>query len=221
MRKIITTFLLCVMFLGCMAQDQESWYPQLPYQYTHDKLNSPKKVKGGAGIVQFMKAVDMYYYDEEDPEYAVVDKANGYYNFSQEGGGGLFIEAAYWNRSDGKKMLIVRYHVCDFGMGKHAGKLEKENAWFKLKTQKLDGDNFLIDEIGFMAYLYNAATQTLEPMQKPPFNGVPATSDCILINPPQKGKDIKVQLWSREKLDNDQITTHTLKFNGLTFDWVK
>lgn len=217
MRKIIATLLLGILAFGCMAQD-EPFYPNLPYNYTHDELNKPHKVSGGAGIVQFMKAIGLYYADDE-PENATVDKANGYYKFSQEGAGGISIEAAYWNRTDGKKMLIARYHVGDFGHGSHAAKLEKENEWFKLKVDDPASEDFMFDEIGFMAFLYNAATQTLEPMQKPPFNGVPKTSDIIYIYPPQKGKDIKVRLWNRETYG--QGNEHTLKFNGLTFDWAE
>ncbi len=222
MRKIITTLLLGILTLGCMAQedDEPSW-PSLPYGYTHDELNKPHKVTGGAGIVHFMEAIGMDYCDGDDPESenCIVDKANGYYKFSQEGGGGIHIEAAYWNRSDGKKMLIVNYHVGNFGHGDHAAKLQKENEWFKLKVDNTTKKDFMYDEIGCMAFLYNATTQKLEPMLKPPFNGVPKTDDFIYIYPPQKGKDIRVELWNRETYGEGN--EHTLKFNGLTFDWVE
>ncbi len=223
MRKIITTLLLGILTLGCMAQEDEPSWPSLPYSYTHDELCKPHKVTGGAGIVQFMKALDLYYFDEgykpEPDDWNIVDKANGYYRWSEEGGGYLGIEAAYWNRSDGKKMLIVSYHVGGFGYGNHAAKLQKENEWFKLKAEDPTKKEFLYDEIGCMAFLYNATTQTLEPMLKPPFNGVPKTDDFILIYPPRKGKDIKVSFWNRETYGEG--SEHTLKFNGLTFDWVK
>ena len=52
------------------------------------------------------------------------------------------------------------------------------------------------------------SASTLEPMQKPPFNNLPKTDGIYVINPPQRGKDIKVQVLSIE--DEDMSEEHTL-----------
>jgi len=199
--------------MGCMAQGG-----------TYSNYAGNHKVTGGVGIVQFVKAVldfeEVKEEDWDDPSSPpFFDKPNGYFHWSWEGAGGGGYTAAYWNRSDGKKMFIVGYYEHNYTDSKV---FDETTDWYKLRSYRPKGqEGYDYTEAGVLAFLYNPATQTLEQMQKPPFNKVPKTDDIMEFYPPQKGKDIKVTQYKMEENWWENQKEHTLKFNGLTFDWVE
>lgn len=182
------------------------------------------KVVGVANIENFMRAIPVIYSKEYGWGGEVeIDNKNGYFKSACEGDGVFRISGALWNRADGKKLVIVSYYATDFNT--HKGKRESYcidggNKFYCIFAQLLSPEeySFLDHEIGFAAYIYNPKTKMLEGLTEPPFNGWEASKVGRFLRLPQKGKDIEVQ----EGLvlsDDDVDTYHTLKWNGMTFDY--
>lgn len=195
------------------------------YPNMHYGLNRSFKVNGGVGIESFVEAIGLGGIDgwSNDP---VVDKANGFFNYSEEGDGSVNYYAVYWNRSDGKKLFMVSYRVIQNTNVYFDQEDQEDNfGWYKIKVIKDDNSpdpdypNKHIEEVGCIAYLYNPSNQKLEPMGTPPFNAVQKTDDLMFLELPRQGKDIKVIQYNINSPEN--ITTHTLKFNGLNFNYMK
>lgn len=192
--------------------------PIKEFNYFFEMHNKPLKVTGNADIEGFVKALfagDEYSYTPDE----AFDKANGYFSMSAAGGGYLDQFGAFWNRKDGKKMFLFSFDQGETGLYDKC--IERKNEWYQVavyEPREEDGEPGGYYESGILAYLYNPDTKTLEPMQQPPFNGVPKTDGYLSFALPQKGKDIVV---GEMDLSNYDRTEHTLKFNGLTFDWVE
>lgn len=192
---------------------------QRQYQYFFDQYNAPFKVTGGIGIEQFVSALNIEgeYGWSNDPTF---DKANGFFSYSEEGDGAFRLNASYWNRTDGKKMFILAFYVSEFA---YPGLVvtERTNNWSKVRLCHPDpesNDVCIVAESGILAYLYNADSQMLVPMTESPFNNMPDTNDIMSFNLPQKGKDIEINQYNINDFSNN--STHSLKFNGLTFDYI-
>jgi len=181
------------------------------FEYDFDWFYKPFKVNGAPGIKSFIKAIKFedHLGTLHDGEF---DEKNGFFSTTAAGDGFYQYSGAYWNRKDGKKMFIFSFdHSRDIDP-EYAVGIERENEWFKLSIRKgvFDGEEyFAYDEAGIVAYLYNPDSQMLEPMDKPPFNNVPKSDGVYTYELPRQGKDITVN------------KAYTLKFNGLTFDWVE
>lgn len=210
---------VCYNTLMCATEE-----PSYHYSVKYYDLNREFKVNGGVGIEQFVNALGLNgdYDWDTDPTW---DKANGYFEFSQEGAGGVHYYGAYWNRTDGKKMFIFSFNMLeDFDNEFMQNQFElpnniKTNEFFRVRTTKLDSDFQLVEQSGFVAYLYNPTSQKLEPMKTSPFANMPQTDDLFIYQLPQHGKDIKVMQYKIN--DRESASYHTLKFNGKTFDFVK
>lgn len=193
---------------------------QHQYQYFFDQYNMPFKVNGGIGIEQFISALNIegeYGWSNE----ATFDKANGYFSYSEEGDGAYRLNASYWNRTDGKKLFILAFYISEF-LYPNFSATERTNNWSKVRLCQPDPENndiHLVVESGFLAYIYDADSQMLVPMTESPFNNMPDTNYMMSFKLPQKGKNIEVELFNINDFENS--TTHTLKFNGLTFDYVE
>lgn len=214
MKTAILTLALGAMTLGAMAQvdnpdSPEFFYPNLDKNFT---------VKGQPNIKGFILATNLDNGEGWDEEEATIDLANGYFKFSMEGAGGVSYEAAYWNRTDGKKLFIVSYDIRDevFSVSQFT---PHSNKWAKMQYCKSAG---FYEDSGYMAYVYDASTKKLVRMTESPFNNMPATSDMVIYRLPQKGKDIKILQYDLDKdFNRENAATHTLKFNGMTFDYIK
>lgn len=177
------------------------------------RLGKTFNVKGGAGIEQFVEAVfetkkaDWY----ADP---IFDKANGYFEYMEEGSGMSHYWLSYWNRKDGKKLVIASYLNTDFGKKIKA----QSSVWGYRYTEPLEdtpGEGIIKDG-GFMAYLYDATKKQLVPLSAPPFNGWKEKMNAIhVLVLPRSGKDIRV----KEECADGEYIYHTLKWNGMTFDF--
>lgn len=184
------------------------------------KYDKPLTVKGGAGIEQFVEAIFGYKPNDwsTDAEY---DKRNGYFYYFEEGAGHVNYYVSYWNRKDGKKLVIMSYDEGDFGK-----RIKMQSSmWGCMSSFSYgDSDEVTTDEAinvdtGFRAFLYDEAKKQLVPLAAPPFNGFdnPVKKHYLLMLP-QKGKDIRVR---EEKGELGNYVYHTLKWNGMTFDFVR
>lgn len=206
MRKLFFSLLAMVVMLPVNAATG------IPRWQTYNKTLS---VKGGVGIVQFVKAItgndpgDWF----ADPVY---DKRNGYFTYGEEGDGHIEYHVSYWNRTDGKKLVIISYY--DFSFGKMSPNLS--SPWGYRSSTKTIADGVADDEgetleTGCCAYLYDEARQQLVPMVTPPFNGYSSSKSVnFLLILPQKGKDIKLKRFYPDGVS----TLSTLKWNGMSFD---
>lgn len=198
----------------------EESYEQHQFPYFFDEYHKSFKVNGGVGIEQFISALNI----EGEygwPSEPTLDKANGYFSYSEEGDGAYRLNASYWNRTDGKKLFILAFYVSEF-LYTNQVVTERTNIWRKVRVCHPDPENKdvrLAVESGFLAYIYDADSQMLVPMTESPFNNMPDTNFMMSFKLPQKGKNIEVELFNINDFENS--TTHTLKFNGLTFDYVE
>lgn len=201
------------------------------YELMYDHLVGSFKVKGSPNILTFVQSLGMFneYFDWES---ATIDKANGYFEFTEEGDGKFSVEAAIWNRKDGKKLFIVSYWDSSFATHKGHSKpfyLKSGSKFYYADASKWDAEDipeedFIDCETGFAAYLYNETTKELEYLNEPPFNnwGVSNSHRCLTL--PQKGKDIDVIEYKEgiESIENEKsVEYYTLKWNGMTFDLEK
>lgn len=172
-------------------------------------------VKGSVGIEQFVTAILQTKPNEwsADPVY---DKPHGYFCYHEEGDGSVTYNVSYWNRSDKKKLVILSYRETSSGK-----KVEPQSsAWGYYSTfQYGEGDTDIYNtETGFRAYLYDELKKQLVPTATPPFNGMPNPVDGhYFLQLPREGKDITVC----ETVDLYDHVYHTLKWNGMTFDFKK
>lgn len=212
MKKTIIFMLAAIMHVCMFAQDLRFEHTDVPLW---QRANKVCKVKGGAGIVQFVDAIFGCKNGafSTDP---IIDKKNGYYSCGEEGDGGYYYNVCYWNRKDGKKLVIMSYKedVWD------AYKPSNSSVWGHFESHITTGgkeESCMNLETGFCAYLYNEQKSQLEPLATPPFNNwrdEQSTNAYLIL--PQKGKDIKVT----ETIDFTEIS-HILKWNGSTFDFVR
>lgn len=192
-------------------------YAQSPMWNNYGKA---VQVKGGAGIVQFVEAI-LGYKPEDWSREAVYDKPNGYFHYYEEGAGHIDYYVSYWNRKDGKKLVIMSYDASDFGR-----LIKKQTSpWGCYSSFAYEGadaesglDRINVDT-GFRAYLYDEVKKQLVPLATPPFKGFdnPVDKHYQLILP-QKGKDIRVR--EQKGIEGDYVY-HTLKWNGMTFDFIR
>lgn len=183
------------------------------YASWYNRLNKRYKVKGGAGIEQFVSAIGVY--DPDGNARYILDKKNGFFAVNQEGAGHLICNAAYWNRKDGKKLFIVAFDFSELAVD-GADMATYGNTWSYTMACDVEGGRYNMRyEIGFKAYLYDPATSELVPLKQVPFNGWPTKPYFRYLILPQQGKDIKV----REGSEWDRYVEHTLKWNGMTFDY--
>jgi len=175
-------------------------------------------VKGGVGIVQFVEAIFDYKPDDWSRE-ATYDRKNGFFHYYEEGAGHVEYYVSYWNRNDGKKLVIMSYDSSDFGNAiKPVSSPWGYISSFDLEDEGMpDVQGAITVDTGFRAYLYDEAKSQLVPLQSAPFNnmGTPVRKH-YLLQLPQKGKDIRV----REEEELGVMVYHTLKWNGMTFDFV-
>lgn len=204
MKKTILFALALIMQLGAFGQDR-MW----------QQYSKPVSVKGGAGIEQFVTAVLDTKPNEwfNDPVY---DRKNGFFSYHEEGAGSVTYNLAYWNRKDGKKLVILSFQETDFG------KRVKQEAspWYFYSSVQYgeEADQIINTETGFHAYLYNEAKKQLQPLATPPFNGMPSPLDGhYFLELPRQGKDIIV----RHELGEYKRVYHTLTWNGMSFDYSK
>lgn len=204
-----------LLFLAIAVLVQFTAFADEPFWNTCGKK---LQVKGGAGIEQFVEAILNTKPNEWDTD-ATYDKKNGYFHFYQEGAGSVEYCVSYWNRTDGKKLVIMSYSSNDFGKKK----APVSANWgyistFALDAEGVSADEGIVCETGFRAYLYDANTKTLNPLQAPPFNNFAQPVKAhYFLQLPQKGKDIIV----REKKSLEETVYHSLKWNGMTFDFKK
>lgn len=199
------------MLLLVLAMMQTVVWAQEPKWMTH---NQTYKVKGNPNIVSFVEAITGTAKDgwiDGDPVY---DLRNGYFSFSQEGAGSIHMNISYWNRKDGRKLVVLAYEVNDFGECPTA----IVSSWGHRCWEPLDGvDGGMVKEAGFRAYLYDAEKKQLEPLDNPPFRGFDGPKEAIYyLELPQKGKDIRV----REHVTGTYYSIyHLLHWNGMEFEF--
>lgn len=188
----------------------------LVFAYTPEwqTLNKKFDVKGGAGIEQLVMSLGIFSKDYLEPDN--FDKKNGFFEFFEEGDGHCKYNACYWNRSDGKKLFIISYDCIECETLKSFE--DVTSPWGYCEMQDTNEEYAYIYDTGCMAYIYNEATKQLVPMKTPPFKGLDMSKrNHYFLELPQKGKDIIV----REHLTWEITVSHTLKWNGMAFDFVK
>lgn len=182
------------------------------------------KVTGTPCVQSFVEALPVYnkeYGWYNDPD---IDNKNGFFQYSEEGDGGVTYYGALWRRTDGKRLFIFSYRQSEWNV--YEGRTERftrhgGSPWYYASTEiYMVGENqdqisFSDEDTGFAAYVYNEATHTLEFLSEPPIKGWKAKDAHRLLILPQKGKDIEVQEGGFE-----EYVTHTLKWNGMGFDYV-
>lgn len=194
----------------------------------YDLIDMPFEVEGTPNIESFVTALP--FFDKEFLVYEepLVDKKNGYFYYSSEGAGGVRYHAAYWNLKDGNKLFIFSWWCADFvmnelGSGKLFGTVEAHNDWYRYSVIgdiEKDESLFSIDT-GFRAYLYDKNTHRLVPYNKMPITGMPETTNHRFLILPQNGKDIKVEEFVYDSMEGRLVGTHTLKWNGEGFNYVR
>ncbi|MCQ2973435.1 MAG: hypothetical protein MJ211_01345 [Bacteroidales bacterium] len=198
---------------GLETDNEYSGYPNIFYQ-----LNHSLKVNNGINIESFVEATGLEgeYGWSTDP---IFDKVNGFFNYAEEGDGIIEYYGVYWNRTDGKKMFIISYRKYEHD-NIYFDQSNENSEWYKIRVADSGHNGYKdFEEIGSIAYLYNPTNQKLEPMKNPPYNNIPKTDDFMFLELPRQGKDIKIHQHNSENTENEEI--HTLKFNGLTFDYIK
>ncbi len=200
MKKIysLLVMLLCV----TMASAYTS-----PYNDLGKTLNQSFKVKGGIGIKQFALALGDLLPIEW--ELAEVDEKNGYICESSEGDGGYFVNMAVWNRNDGKKLLVVSYHISEsVDADAKAGQTTPTHFSF---LENNEYGTYLCN-IGYQAYLYDAAAQMLRPtsldVEGENWHGMGDNPFILLV--PKEGKDLQVEILYGETSEG-----WTLRWNGM------
>lgn len=175
------------------------------------KFNKPFKVKGGVGIEQFAKALDLL--AEDDWGESVLDKKNGYFSFFDEGDGSIRFRAAYWNRKDGKRLFIVSYQNVETAV-EYVEPIVSPWGFCKMWDDADPNGCGTIQDTGFMAYLYNPSKQQLEPMATPPVRDWGQNKlRHYFLELPQHGKNITVH----QEESQGESTTFVLEWTGLDF----
>ena len=179
------------------------------------QLGKNFKVKGGVGIQQFVKSLDILSDDFLEPE--MFDVKNGYFAFYEEGDGRMKYNASYWNRKDGTKLFIVSYDNCGYMPQATIKKISSRWGFYNVVSMEDDPDMKYFYDTGFRVYQYDETTKQLIPLDNPPFNGwVQKQTNHCFLELPCKGKDIRI----RDVRGEEDIRYHLLKWNGMTFDYV-
>lgn len=211
---------------GCgEGEDYQNTYVEMA-----ERIDGSFDVEGGIGIEQFVKAMPVL--DEDFWQYCdyTMDKPNGFFYFGEEGDGSVSYYASYWNRNDGKKLFIFSYCVSEWIMyDKNSdllfGTTESVSPWYRYQViGDMDKNESLLGiDAGCRAYLYNPSSKQLEPLQDPPFNNMPESEALRVLELPRKGKDITIHemMYDAKDYNDPKTATHTLKWNGMTFDYVK
>lgn len=210
---------------------QEEYQNSAPLEY--DRLNQMFSSETAPNIRKFASLLELTFENEEQ-----CDLKNGYFETSYEGDGAGEWRGALWKRNDGSRLYIVSYLKNDFVHYDPNSELEFGSVSARLfsmaynvcytetfKPVNLEEvkveSQFATTETGFVAFLYNPQTHQLEPIQQLSklFNNMPNNNVHRFLEVPRNGKDIKV----REGMYNfdNKYTYHTLKWNGMTFDYVK
>lgn len=193
--------------------------------HIHDTFGKSLKVDGTPCIESFLKAVPSFYNKEYGwfihPE---IDNANGYASYAEEGDGKFEMNAACWKRNDSKLLVIFSYDLAYFNTHKANTEdfcLAGDSKFYYISANIIGNPKehrFVDNDTGFAVYLYAPDTKTLEKMIEPPFNGwdIRTTNSFLVL--PQNGKDIKVRD-GVEFDDAKHYSYHSLKWNGMTFDY--
>lgn len=184
-------------------------------------INSAYRVNGGAGIRQFVDAMGL-----ADPEYPFEDDCydarNGYFHFGEEGDGHCRYEAALWNRQDGRKLFVFSFSRGGECMDYESGEWQNhEGSTYRYQIYQDGPDrHYYYEDCGYQAYLYDPVKKQLVPLQDSPFHHLPPTTDCRFYELPQVGKDIRIRQYDYTHPDAEPVY-HTLKWNGMSFDYVE
>ena len=207
----------CLNGYTAKAQEEEQ-QPPLYLELAHDF-----KVAGTPCVQSFVEALPIYNKEYGWDDGVVIDNKNGYFEFSQEGSGGLTYRAALWRRTDGKRLFIFSYRMTEWNEYEgRTGRFTRHSGspWYYSSTEVyMSGENedqisFIDYDTGFAAYVYNEATRTLELLPEPPIKGWRAKEAHRLLIVPQHGKDIEVAEGASE-----EKTFYTLSWNGLGFEY--
>lgn len=205
---------------------EEDCYILEQFKNRYQPLYASIKVKGTPNVQSFVESLPIY--SEEygwyaDPE---IDKKNGYFHYFEEGSGHVDYYGAVWNRNDGSKLFIFSFDDCDWN--EHEDHTETFNIKIYQNYYYLGACAFRPNEdspvsfldyiTGCAAYLYNPDTKTLDFLPEPPFNKCPQTTTRRQFILPQHGKDITII--DGFDLEGEELTKHTLKWNGRDFDYV-
>lgn len=202
-------------------------------RHEFDRLYSEYDADAAPNIRKFAEILDLYVEDEN------CDLKNGFFETGSEGDGAINWRGACWNRKDGSRLYIVSYWSNQNVMynpddERLFGTLSATSPWMAYNVcstedikpvESIDGlkeiTYFISCETGTVAFLYNAKTKKLEPIDSVSkiFNNLPEENNHRYLEVPRYGKDIKV----REGMFNieGKYKYHTLKWNGMTFDYVK
>lgn len=183
-----------------------------------DELDGNFKVTGAPNIKTFVEATlgkAGYEFDNDH-----FDIRNGYFDFFEEGDGSTWVNAAYWNRNDGKKLFIISWNIVSLipdhlNKGKMKGVQFASSPWMRFDITRESEDFFRSKDSGYLTYIYNEKTRTLEIKYDMSLLGnMPeaSTHRCLIL--PRNGKDIKVK---EENSNGVGYRYRTLKWNGLTF----
>ncbi len=204
------------------------------YILKNEILNMSFKVKGGVGIKQFVSALEPF--DDDFWRYCepTLDQPNGYFDWGDEGDGSVRYNAAYWNCKDGAKLFIISWRQCEnyyFPQEdkERFGTTGMTGSNFKYEVVGIDNPDNVNDgmiscygfDTGYIVYIYSEDTKMLTPLRFAPFSGMPETNAHRYLELPRKGKDIKVhEIVYKDNGDFDE-EIHTLKWNGISFDYNK
>ena len=174
------------------------------------KYGKTFKVEGNPNIESFVKSLFQNNVKEWGED-TIYDKKNGYFWGSTSGDVYTVYNVCYWNRKDGKKLVIMSYNKQS---ETDAAITPKSSTWGYMHTWPSNDTN----ETGFRAYLYDEAKHQLTPLDTPPFEGWTSnlrTHYFLLL--PRVGKDINICEESKQY----EHKYHTLKWNGMTFNFIK
>ena len=202
MKQLFSLFLVLAVSLTVTAQYN--------YNDVGDKLANTFKVKGGAGIVQFAKAVSSVLpYDQAT---AVVDKRNGFISDYSEGDGHYEMNMCYWRCDDGTKLFVVSYSIAT-STNKKKAPIGRNTLCHYSAVHPVEGAHgqYEIHNIGYACFSYDESSSTLFPVDLP-FDFMPEAmgiENAYYLELPQNGKDIVVRMGVGHDID------HTLyKWNG-------
>jgi len=198
------------MLLLALTMMQTVVWAQEPMWMTH---NETYNVKGNPNIVSFVEAIFNTPKADWDRD-PVWDLRNGYFSYFEEGAGSISINVSYWNRKDGKKLVVMAYQTADFSECPNA----LVSSWGHRCWEPIpDVEGGIVREAGFRAYLYDAQKKQIVPLDNPPFKGFDGPKEAIYyLELPQKGKDIRV----REHVTGTYYDIyHLLHWNGMEFEF--
>ncbi|MCF0203560.1 MAG: hypothetical protein HUK08_09370 [Bacteroidaceae bacterium] len=177
---------------------KEAHYNKLAY------LNRSFKMAGGTSITCFAQALSEYLPfdakanpDPDGPDETIIDNANGYIHQYIDGSGDYTVDYAVWQCSDGKRLYIVSYYTTEPiypGISRPKPGKCSETHFSGIINLTTDGEHQAVANTGYQAYLYNAQTKMLEPIEFPadrikkPSPGVTPLYKLFL---PRKGKNIE------------------------------